>query len=40
MEHIINKTDERYLVQDFFLFLVPTANLNRAAKQAAAPYKA
>lgn len=40
MQEIISQTDERYLVLDACLFLVPAANLNRPVKAVAAPCKA
>ncbi len=40
MQEIISKTDERYLVLDFWLLLIPSANLNRSPKKVATPCKA
>jgi len=40
MQEIISKTDERYLILDFCLLLVPAGNLNRPPKEVATPCKA
>lgn len=37
MQNIIDKTDERYFMLDFCLFLVPAANLNRPVTAVPAP---